>query len=245
MTKKHDDFPTAAATQGTNGASAPVASPASASPDDTADTPFRGVPYAPAPDPDLSSDPDNDDDTSILKRLRLAEAEAEDLDVEREPDPVCLRKPSSMEWIRVRPGNRWRISAYLLTPPKSRVTYLVMDDALIKQLKRKKQGRAAIIYTTMDRDGSLFLWPVGMPNGVSGRNEWNVSAHKAATLATTTWVQLISNQGRGFYEIEKTSRISEPTWPDRPTFGEMLHEVFGDLMIEGETHEVIQHLWGL
>jgi hypothetical protein len=102
-----------------------------------------------------------------------------------------------------------------------------------------------MIYTALNRQGVLFLWPVRLPGDDKRRDEWSRSAHEAAAIAEKTWTRMVSNMSLGAYEVFKAvcDTIPEPVWPDK-TFGELLEVAFRDHFIRSTDHEVVRQLLG-
>ena len=145
--------------------------------------------------------------------------------------------------MRVRPGHEWREDVYLLCPTWSRHEYIVFGEPLRQALRRRKQGRDVTLFTAIDRDGSLFLWPIGKNIQHGNNGDWNASARQAALLGESVWVQLFSNHTLKCYEREISRNIPDPVWPDL-SFEAMLDTAFADLAIDSEHHDIIRRLWG-
>ena len=47
-----------------------------------------------------------------------------------------------------------------------------------------------MLYTAINRQDVLFLWPVRMADETGRLDAWNQSAHKAAQLAMEKWVRV-------------------------------------------------------
>jgi hypothetical protein len=89
--------------------------------------------------------------------------------------------------------------------------YLVLPgvEDLIKRFVKPVQ-----IVVCINRQGSLFLWPVAMPTD-RRNNAWTTSARVAMALAKKEWVSLRSDTDNGCYEAELArGKLPEPVWPD-------------------------------
>ena len=102
----------------------------------------------------------------------------------------------------------------------------------------------ANVYTAINRQGVVQLWPVRLP-AVDGRVlEWHRSAAEAAELAMQKWVRVKANMSLGAYEIfEATSTIPDPEWPEQ-SFQDLLRIAFRDRLIDSLGHPVIKRLRG-
>jgi hypothetical protein len=103
----------------------------------------------------------------------------------------------------------------------------------------------ATVYTAVNRQGVVHLWPVRLP-GTDGRVlEWHRSAAEAAELAMRRWVRIKANISLGAYEMfEAAGTIPDPEWPDLP-FQELLRIGFRDRLVDHTDHAVIKRLRGL
>jgi len=101
------------------------------------------------------------------------------------------------------------------------------------------------IYTAINRQGVLFLWPVRLPAADGRINEWHRSAADAAELAMRRWLRCRANMSLRAYEMfEAASTIPDPEWPKLP-FQELLRIGFRDRLIDRLDHPVIKRLRGL
>ena len=101
-----------------------------------------------------------------------------------------------------------------------------------------------MLYTTINRQGVLFLWSVRMEDETGRLDEWNRSAHKAAQLAIKNWVRVASNRSlQGYETFTPTGNIPEPEWPDI-AFKEILKIAFQDKIINDRDHVVLKRLRG-
>jgi hypothetical protein len=154
---------------------------------------------------------------------------------------VRVTKPNRHTWVRVRPGEDWRLTTGLFEDKNSREMYLV-DRHLWPELG----GDIApvTLFTAITRQKDIFLWPVKLP-GIGGRtNDWNTSAMQAATLAQTRWVRMSSNTENGAYDVfEAAIELADPDWPDF-TLHQLLQIAFKTRFIKSEDHLILKQLRG-
>ena len=75
---------------------------------------------------------------------------------------------------------------------------------------------AKVLFTGINRQGVVFLWPVRLPGDDGRGNAWNRSALDAADLATKAWARVVANMSLGSYELfEATATLPEPEWPEQ------------------------------
>jgi hypothetical protein len=101
------------------------------------------------------------------------------------------------------------------------------------------------LYTAINRQGVVHLWPVRLPASDGRILEWHRSAAEAAELAMRRWIRVKANMSLGAYEMfEAASTIPDPTWPEL-SFQELLRIAFRDRLVNSLDHPVIRRLRGL
>jgi len=101
-----------------------------------------------------------------------------------------------------------------------------------------------VLFTTINRQGVLTLWPVRLPSEDGRHDEWNRSALEAAEMAQKRWIRVAANMGLGAYEVyEAVGNLPEPEWPN-VGFQEVLRIGFKDRYIADLNHPVICRLQG-
>ena len=156
---------------------------------------------------------------------------------------TCLaRKPNKQEFIRVHPGDEYRLPAHILELKQEGETYLVMP-AVAESLPG--ETRRVELRLTVSRQGSVFLWPVPeLP--IDGRNNpWTLSARSAAKMAEDDWVRLVPNMHQSSYDVYRApADIATPAWPNKP-LRDILEVTFGEaFIIRDGAHPVIKRLMG-
>lgn len=174
--------------------------------------------------------------------LRLDQIFTDGTAVKKLLTTIPVRKPSRQDFVRVHPDVAYRLSpAAIIELKDDRETYLVTPSIapdLVGELV------AATIYTAINRQGVVHLWPVQLPAPDGKRNAWHRSAEAAADVAMRRWVRLTANMSLGAYEIfEASANIPEPTWPELP-FSELLKIAFRDRLVDRSDHPVILQLRG-
>ena len=102
-----------------------------------------------------------------------------------------------------------------------------------------------VLFTVINRQNILSLWPIRLP-GEDGRiDQWNRSALEAAELSQKYWIRLSANMSLGAYDVHiAEADFPEPEWPEI-SFKEILKIAFKDNIIHTLDHPVIQRLRGL
>ena len=143
--------------------------------------------------------------------------------------------------MRVHPDPDWRLETAVLELKDERETYLV-DPDLWSELPGELIPK--VLFTAINRQGVIFLWPVRLP-GEDGRgNTWNSSALEATALAAKGWVRIAANMSLGAYEVfQATAELPEPEWPDKD-FQSLLEIAFKDHYVRSLDHPMIRRLRG-
>jgi hypothetical protein len=189
---------------------------------------------APAPTP-APADPFD------LANLRLDQSFVESAGVKKLLTTIPVRKPNPQDFVRVHPAPEYREAFAIIDLTEDRETYLVP-----RGIARELPGecRMATLYTAVNRQGVLQLWPVYLPAPDGRTNEWHRSAAEAAELAMHRWIRIKANMGLGAYEIfEADGAIPDPEWPEI-SFQEMLRIAFKVKLVDRIDHPVIKRLRG-
>jgi hypothetical protein len=101
------------------------------------------------------------------------------------------------------------------------------------------------LYTAINRQGVVFLWPVKLPGPDGKHNEWHRSAAEAAGRAMDRWVRVTANMAAGGYDIHvATGELTEPEWP-KVSFQDILKIGFRDRIVDRADHPLVQRLRGV
>jgi hypothetical protein len=176
-----------------------------------------------------------------LDKLRLSQDFHEVVGVKKALITVPVRKPSRQDFIRVLPGEDWKLETAIVELEVDRETYLI-DPSLWSELPGEIIPK--VLFTTINRQGVLTLWPIRLP-GEDGRlDSWNQSALEAAEMAEKRWIRLASNKSLRAYEVyEATGDIPKPVWPDI-TFDKIIKIAFKNRYIDSRDHPVVHQLRG-
>ena len=157
---------------------------------------------------------------------------------------VPVRDPHRHEFIRVRPGEKWRISAMLLGDKANRnETYLVPGfiQAHLFGSELLNEMKSGIVFLVMSRLSPIpFLWPQPATD-----NKWHESALECAAQAEKQWVRIASDMHAGMYvPYPAKVELSEPEWPPKVTFQDFIRLGFKDRVIDSLDHPILKRLWG-
>jgi hypothetical protein len=175
-------------------------------------------------------------------KLRLDQSFANTAGVKKLVTTVAVDKPNRQDWVRVHPDPAYRLTpAAIIELKEDREFYLVRPEIA---MELAGEFEAATLYTTINRQGVLRLWPVKLPRPDGKHDEWHRSRAEAAERAMSRWVRVTANMSLGAYEIfEAMGDIGDPVWPQIP-FEEILQVAFRDRIVDRFDHPLIRRLRG-
>jgi hypothetical protein len=156
-------------------------------------------------------------------------------------------RPGRHQFFRVHPDPAYSTEWYTLTyesETSDRAIYWVAPalwSALEGHIMRVR------LYTCVDRQKNVFLWPCKMPDDDSNSTarKWAQSRLQAAEKAKQLWVRIQGNKVQNAYEIvEAQANLGDPVWPDK-SLRELIELGFGDeKTITTLDDDVIKKLYG-
>jgi hypothetical protein len=185
------------------------------------------------------------DDTNLLHfdpaKLRLTQTFAEGAAVKKLLTTVHVGKPSAQDFVRVHPDEAYRMTAAVLELKDEREVYIVLPSM---HGELAGEWYAANIYTAINRQGNVRLWPVRLPDATGKINTWHRSALDAAEHAMSKWVRISANLNNKAYDISvATACIPDPAWPEE-SFQQLLEIAFRGRLIDRIDHPVVKQLRG-
>lgn len=177
-----------------------------------------------------------------LDNLRLKQDFNETLGVKKMLTHIPVRKPNKTSFIRVRPGEEYRMDVGIVELKDVQETYLITPDMMSESGIYELVTPARLV-TYITRQGVLALWPLKL--GQDGKmNPWYESALDAAQLAETKWVSVRADMPLGAYQIMMaTADLPEPEWPET-SFTELVRLGFKGQIVDAPDHPLIQQLTG-
>src|SRR6516162_5127196 len=173
--------------------------------------------------------------------LRLSQSFVENAGVKKLLTTVPVRKPSAQDFVRVHPKPEYRANFPIIELKDEREEYIVVADlvpALVGEFVTKT------LFTAINRQGTVFFWPVRLPSPDGKNLDWWRSSREAAELAMKSWIRVRANMNLGAYDIfQAASVISDPEWPQLG-FWELIKIAFRDHLVDRIDHPVIKRLRG-
>jgi hypothetical protein len=183
----------------------------------------------PAPDPfDLVS-------------LRLNPSFLETAGVKKLLTTVPARRPSPQDFVRTHSAPNYRENFAMIDLKDDREDFLVRPE-LLPELGGEVAYKT--IFTAINRQDVVFLWPIRLPAPDDRKSDWSRSAREAAEMAMSQWIRLKANMGLGAYEITLAESVmAEPVWPEL-SFQELVRIAYRDRMVTSLDHAVVKRLRG-
>jgi hypothetical protein len=176
-------------------------------------------------------------------RLRLSQDFGATLGVKKAILTIPVRRPDRSWFIRTHPHPDFRLETAVIELREDQETYLVAQS-LWPVLSAESTFSNRVLFTSMTRNGVLFLWPIKLPRGDGRSDHWNESAVAAATMAAEKWCRIQANMTLGAYEVLTASgEIPPPVWPDLE-LKDLLRIAFKSRYIDSLDHPVLQRLRG-
>ena len=177
-----------------------------------------------------------------LDNLRLTQDFAATCGVKKLLTTIPVRRPNPQDFVRVHPDPAYREMFPAIELKDERELYVVTRTM---QAELSTECVSATLFTAINRQGVVSLWPVRLPGPDGKTNEWWRSAREAAELPMTKWVRIKANMSLGAYEIfSAESVMQDPVWSELP-FNELLRIAFRDRIIDSLSHPVVKRLRGL
>ena len=173
--------------------------------------------------------------------LRLSQAFVETAGVKKLLTTVPVRKPSPQDFVRVHPDPAYRENFPIIELKEEREEYIVVAE-LVPELIGEFVTKT--LFTAINRQGTVFFWPVRLPSPDGKNLDWWRSSREAAELAMKSWIRVRANMNLGAYDIfQAESVISDPEWPQLG-FWELIKIAFRDHLVDRIDHPVIKRLRG-
>jgi hypothetical protein len=152
------------------------------------------------------------------------------------------RRPGPQDFVRVHPAPEYRENFPMIELKDDREDYLVRPE-ILPDLAGEVVYKT--LFTAINRQGVLFLWPVRLPTPDDRKTDWWKSMREAAEMAMNKWLRIKANMSLGAYEITvAASDMADPVWPDL-SFQEIVRIAFRDRMVTSLDHAVVKRLRGL
>jgi hypothetical protein len=176
-----------------------------------------------------------------LASLRLSQDFDDTVGVKKLLRTIPTRKPNTQDFVRTHPSEDYRLLARCVDLKDDRELFLIRPE-----VAHELVGETVVktLFTAINRQGVLFVWPVSVPAPDAKQLEWWRSMREAAELAMHSWVRVKANMDLGAYEIfEAGSLMADPVWPEI-SFQEILRIAFRDRIIDRIDHPVVKRLRG-
>src|SRR6516165_7681263 len=128
---------------------------------------------------------DANDSFPDLSKLRLSQEFLETAGAKKILTTVPVRKPNKQDFVRVHPAPEFREPFAVIELKDDREHYLLTPDIAAAL---PAEFVTVMLYTTINRQKVVSLWPVRLPPADGRVNEWHRSAQEAAERAMEYWI---------------------------------------------------------
>jgi len=179
--------------------------------------------------------------TFDLNDIALPQNFAALADVKTEAAAPAIRKPGKQTWFAPHPEQKYWRSFLVLNDEEDRGSTYVISPTLKDVLGG--EWVAKILVPCQTRQGSIFFWPIKLPDADGKLDPWNRSALGIATSSPNEWIRVKSNMEAGAYEASKPV-----TPPAAPTWGDGIdghyQKALAAVFIDSLTHPILKRLRG-
>jgi hypothetical protein len=177
--------------------------------------------------------------------LRLSQDLGTAMAVKKCLTTVPVRKPNKAAFVRVHPSDDYSLVAAIIElDGETKGELYLVSRQLLPALADETTLTARQLFTAIDRQGTLFLWPVRLPKPDGRIDNWSRTSLEAALLARTNWIRIKANMNLGAYETNlATAPIPDPEWPEE-SFSDLLRIAFRERFIKTMNDPVLKRLRG-
>jgi hypothetical protein len=177
-----------------------------------------------------------------LESMRISQDFPGMVSVKKNITNVPIRRPRRGVFFQVHPEADRIFETYLISDPRDGEMYGIVPD-LAAELPDLLQPRR--LYLCIDRQNSIFLWPVSLPRPDGQTSSWSESAEEAVRYARKNWIRIVGDRSAGAYVVlVPEAELPAPEWPDMD-FDTILKRAFREKLIRDRNHPVFCHLKGL
>jgi hypothetical protein len=200
---------------------------------------------APTPSPSTTTAPSSlPVDEFAIENLRLPQNFIETAGVRKLLTTVHVRRPHPHDFNRVHPDPEFRANLAIIKMRDERDEIYLLTPAMAAALPG--EFVMATVFTAINRQGNVFLWPVPLPAPDGRVNLWHRSAADAAEMMMTRWIRIKANMSNGAYDTwEAQNLIADPAWPPDLKYQELLRIGYRDKLVTMQEHPLVKRLHGL
>jgi hypothetical protein len=156
---------------------------------------------------------------------------------------IPIRKPESLEFIRVHPDPNYRMGPVPFIALKQNREYYLVKPELRSELRPREYWIGEIFLAT-NRLDHPFFWIVTLQSPTGRVSDWYNSALECAERAMRQWVQIVADQSAGVYTVALAEApLEDPEWPEQ-SFQELFQIGFKRRTVNSLDHPIFKQLRG-
>jgi hypothetical protein len=175
-------------------------------------------------------------------RLRLPQDFSLATGVKKALTILPVRGPSKEWFVRACPDTTYHLDTALIELKERGESYLVSPD-IRDALEEESTLCKKRLFLAINRQGTLFFWPVRLPREDGRIDSWSKSAMDAAQRAITAWVRVTPNHNLQGYDLYYAEHVADPVWPEL-SMSKLLSIAFKDYYIATLDHPILRQLRG-
>jgi hypothetical protein len=119
--------------------------------------------------------------------LRLSQSFVETVGVKKLLTTIPVRKPGRQDFVRVHPDASYRENFPIIELKDDQEEYIVIAN-LVPELTGEFVTKT--LFTSINRQGTLFFWPVRLPTPDGKTMNWWRTSREAAEMAMEKWIRV-------------------------------------------------------
>jgi len=124
-----------------------------------------------------------------IESLRISTSHGKEFAVKKQLINIPIGRPSKSKFIRIRDGEDYEFSAYILEIKEVSEIYLITEE--IADFVNES-ARPVRLHLATDRRGNPMIVPVPLPGEDGRRNPWHESLAQAIERAKRKWVRIVA-----------------------------------------------------
>jgi hypothetical protein len=186
--------------------------------------------------------PSTDGDNLNLEQYRFAQDFSAVAIDAKALTTIRVGKPSKDMWFQTHPDLGYRLPTPVIELKDAGELYLV-DRALWASLQGEPTFVPKVMVPAITRQGTVFIWPIRLPDADGQIDSWSASAMAAADGARGKWTRMCANREARGYDIRTAAIGQTPIWPEK-TLADLLSIAFKSKVISDAAHPVLRNLRG-
>ena len=206
-------------------------------------------------------DPSDDESQPPIENIELGHAfelprPAEDIDLDAIALPqnfsdlaavqtdaaIKIQKPPKQTWFAPHPDQKLLRQFATMEDHGDFKAIYVLNPTVLVDLE-KSDWASRILVPCITRQGTLFLWPVRVPDDEGKLDSWSRSALEIVTSSGGEWIRISANhEAQGYVSCKPVTPPPAPVWPD--DISGLIKKAVVQRLISSKDHPLLKLLRG-